>query len=210
MIKENLKKIGGKVKEARRIMGDTEGHKVTQSAFAEMLGISRSYLGDIETGRIEPSLSILSRTAELSGLPLEFFQVGPRTHPATGIPILGTVRAGEPIDAVENILGYISVPVRGDYSDYFGLSVIGDSMELCCIREGDTVIVRKQPTVENGEIAVVIIDGDRATVKKFYRNGPYISLNPCSTNPEHQPRIIDPDVVPVVVLGKVIKAVISL
>jgi repressor LexA len=100
--------------------------------------------------------------------------------------------------------------VRGATDDYFGLAVVGDSMDQEGIKEGDIVIIRKQPDVENGQIAAVIIDEEVATIKKFYRNGKYISLNPSSSNPDHQPRIIDPEITPVRILGRVIKAVINI
>ena len=209
MMNERLTEIGRLVKQARKIAGENEGKKVTQVMFADKLGISRSYLADMESGRIEPSLSILTRVADLTGLPLDFFQVSPGGNRGV-IPILGTVRAGEPIEAVENVIGHVALPVRGATDDYFGLAVVGDSMDQTGIHEGDIVIIRKQPDVENGQIAAVIIDEEAATIKKFYRNGKYISLNPSSSNPDHQPRIIDPAVTPVRILGRVIKAVINI
>lgn len=206
---ERLTEIGRLVKQARKIAGENEGKKVTQVVFADRLGISRSYLADMESGRIEPSLSILTRIADLTGLPLDFFQATPGANRGV-IPILGTVRAGEPIEAVENVIGHVALPVRGATDDYFGLAVVGDSMDQAGINEGDIVIIRKQPDVENGQIAAVIIDEEAATIKKFYRNGKYISLNPSSSNPDHQPRIIDPEITPVRILGRVIKAVINI
>ena len=95
MMNERLTEIGRLVKQARKIAGENEGKKVTQVMFADKLGISLSYLADMESGRIEPSLSILTRVADLTGLPLDFFQVSPGGNRGV-IPILGTVRAGEP------------------------------------------------------------------------------------------------------------------
>ena len=206
---EQLKKIGLLVKSARKIKSDNEGVKITQETFAEMLGISRGYLGYIEIGRIEPSLTILSKIADLCGISLDHFQLEQVHAKGRGIPVLGTVRAGEPIEAVENVVGYINVPVRGELEEYFALMVVGDSMDQCSIRDGDIVIVRKQEGVENGQIAAVIIDEERATIKKFYRNGQYVSLNPCSFNPDHQPKIINSEAVAIRVLGRVTKAVIN-
>lgn len=208
MSNNKLAEIGLLVKQARKIKSENEGRKITQVLFAEMLGISRSYLADIESGRIEPSLSILNRIAEISDLSLDFFRASGSIHGA--IPILGTVRAGEPIDAIENVIGHITLPLRGETEDYFGLTVVGDSMDLSGIKEGDIVIIKKQSEVENGQIAAVLINEDRATIKRFYRNGTFVSLNPQSSNPAHQPLIINPEITEVRILGRVIKAVINL
>jgi repressor LexA len=203
----NSKELGLLLKQARKMKSDKEGQKVTQDDFAEMIGISRGYLADMETGRTEPSLAILNKIADLCGLSLDFFQISSGSR--SSIPVLGTIRAGEPIDAVENVVGYIDMPVRGQSSEYFGLTVRGDSMDLCHINDGDVVIIRQQDDVENGEIAAVIIDDERATLKKIYRNGTYVSLNPCSSNPAHQPLIIDPNITQLRILGRVVKAVIN-
>lgn len=119
-------------------------------------------------------------------------------------PLLGTVRAGLPMYAEENIEGYI--PIRQtDGAKYFWLNIRGDSMNAAGMNEGDQILVREQPEVENGEIAVVLVNGDEATVKTFRREGELVILTPRSLNPAHQPQIYDPRKVPVRVLGKVIE-----
>ena len=125
-------------------------------------------------------------------------------NPAQVAPLLGTVRAGLPMYAVENIEGYI--PIRQtDGAKYFWLNIRGDSMNAAGMNEGDQILVREQPEVENGEIAVVLVNGDEATVKTFRREGELVILTPRSLNPAHQPQIYDPRKVPVRVLGKVIE-----
>lgn len=119
-------------------------------------------------------------------------------------PLLGTVRAGLPMYAEENIEGYI--PIRQtDGAVYFWLNIRGDSMNAAGMDDGDQILVREQPEVENGEIAVVLVNGDEATVKTFRREGELVILTPRSLNPTHQPQIYDPRKVPVRVLGKVIE-----
>lgn len=119
-------------------------------------------------------------------------------------PLLGTVRAGLPMYAEENIEGYI--PIRQtDGAAYFWLNIRGDSMNAAGMDDGDQILVREQPEVENGEIAVVLVNGDEATVKTFRREGELVILTPRSLNPTHQPQIYDPRKVPVRVLGKVIE-----
>lgn len=86
------------------------------------------------------------------------------------IPVLGRVAAGIPIDAIEEIIDWedISATAATD-GEYFGLVIKGRSMEPK-ISDGDTVIVRKQPDVRDGEIAVVLVNGDEGTVKKIKKD----------------------------------------
>lgn len=201
-----MKNTGRLIRRARELFGDKNNRRITQAEFAEMIGISRSYLGDIETDRTEPSFTILSRISELTGLPLDFFR---GEQGGAGIPILGTIRAGEPIEAVEHILGYVNLPLRGDPEDYFGLSVVGDSMNLSGIKEGDVAIIRKQSTVESGQVAAVIINGQTATIKRFYQSDGLITLMPHSSNPENRPIMVDTLIDEIRILGLVVKAVIQ-
>jgi repressor LexA len=96
------------------------------------------------------------------------------------IPLLGRVTAGIPILAQEDIEDYIpmdSDKLPGNAKDYFALRVLGESMINAGILDGDIIIVRKQPTCENGEIAVAMIDGE-ATVKRVYREKEQVRLQP--------------------------------
>lgn len=101
------------------------------------------------------------------------------------IPILDRIRAGMPIYAAENVEGYTLTDLNGG-AEYFGLRVTGDSMNAARIHEGDIVIVRRQDIVENGQIAVVLIDGQDATLKRFNRDGNIVTLVPQSTNPKNK------------------------
>lgn len=122
------------------------------------------------------------------------------------IPVLGNIRAGEMMVAEQNIVGYEVIPKKDiNGSRYFGLKVTGDSMNNARINEGDIVIVREQSFVENGEIAVILVDGEDATIKRFYQTDNIITLMPDSINKEHKPRFINPKNVDVKILGKVIK-----
>lgn len=122
------------------------------------------------------------------------------------IPVLGYVRAGIPIEAVENILDYEEISLdMASKGEHFALSIKGDSMEPK-ISEGDVVIVRKQDIVENGELAVVLVNGNDATVKKFYMNENGVSL--ISTNSAYDPFYYTKeqvDTLPVRVIGKVVE-----
>ncbi|MBR3269601.1 MAG: transcriptional repressor LexA [Oscillospiraceae bacterium] len=96
-------------------------------------------------------------------------------HSSLNVPLIGTVTAGQPITAIENIEDYISyVPDRHFSGELFALRIRGDSMIKAGILDGDIVIVQQCDLVENGEIAVVLVHDDEATVKRFYReNGGY-------------------------------------
>lgn len=114
------------------------------------------------------------------------------------IPLVGQVTAGTPVFAEENIESYFALPeeiVKGD--SVFMLRVKGDSMKKAGIFQNDFVIVRQQPSAENGEIVVALL-GDEATVKRFYLEEDFIRLQP--ENPDYEPLFSNE----VRVLGKVI------
>ena len=114
------------------------------------------------------------------------------------VPIVGTVAAGTPILAQENIEEYFPIPVEMlPNKEIFMLRVKGDSMIEAGILNNDNVIVEKQPTAENGDVVVALID-DSATVKTFYKENGHYRLQP-------QNRTMDPIIVnDVEILGKVI------
>lgn len=106
------------------------------------------------------------------------------------IPLIGTVRAGTPIFAVENLDGYYPLPPDfiGFKDDFFALRVSGDSMINAGIYDKDVIIVKKQNYAENGEIVVAMVD-DSATVKRFYLEKDKIILHP--ENDEMEDLIFD-------------------
>jgi repressor LexA len=103
----------------------------------------------------------------------------PPAHDAFVVPILGRVAAGVPITAQEDVEGEFLLPSHfaPRASDAFMLRVQGDSMVDAAILDGDLILVRPQPTAENGEIVVAMLDGE-ATVKRFYRESGRIRLQP--------------------------------
>lgn len=114
------------------------------------------------------------------------------THARTvNVPLVGTVACGVPILAQENIEGLIPVSVNltRPGSKYFLLRAKGDSMDMVGINDGDLVLVRQQPTAENGDLAIALID-DEATIKEFHRSKGVVILRPRSTNKKHQPIIL--------------------
>ena len=96
------------------------------------------------------------------------------------IPLLGTIAAGEPIEAVEEAQDLISIvnPNIKDKQNYYALRVAGDSMMEDGIYDGDIVVIRKQPTAEDGQTVVAIIDDNEATLKKLFREKKRFRLEP--------------------------------
>lgn len=119
------------------------------------------------------------------------------------VPLVGKVTAGEPITAVENIEDYYPLPRRlvGDDQTVFLLSVQGDSMINAGILDGDYVVVRQQPTANNGDIVVAMTPDGEATVKRFYKEADHIRLQPENDR-------LEPILLPnVSILGKVISLI---
>lgn len=131
---------------------------------------------------------------------------GPQTPQGLKIPVLGTVAAGIPISAVEEILDYEEVPQSWkNQGEFFGLRIKGDSMKPD-INHGDTVIVRKQSTANNGDVVITLVNGDDVTCKKFEKLDNGIML--ISNNSEYSPMYFSNEEVvtkPVVILGRVVE-----
>ena len=118
------------------------------------------------------------------------------------IPIVGKVKAGEPILAVENIEGYINLDRSLISSrDVFLLRVVGDSMIDAHIQDGDFALVKPQPHVENGEIVVALIE-DEATIKRIFQKRDLIRLEPA--NPKMEPIVVKKGEKKVTIVGKVV------
>lgn len=118
---------------------------------------------------------------------------------ATPVPLLGTVTAGLPILAQEQIEEYIPVAL-GKSGDYFALHVRGSSMINAHIIDGDIIIVEKTPVAENGDIVVALV-GDEATVKRFYKEKGHFRLQP--ENDDFEPIIVDE----LALLGRVVTVI---
>lgn len=186
---------------------------LTLKEIADYVGVSEATVSRWESGNIanmrRDRIAALAQILKVS--PIDIMGVTDDDNyddsiKSVQIPVLGRVKAGIPMTAIESIIDYEEISQeQARTGEFFGLQIKGDSMEPK-ISEGDVVIVRKQETVENGEIAVVLINGDDATVKKFYKTDAGIKL--VSTNPTYDPFFYTPDEVnalPVSVIGKVVE-----
>ena len=169
-----------------REISDTMGVKGTATAIAHLDALERK--------------GYINRRGGSRGIML-----ANRPASSVSVPVVGTVRAGAPEPAVEDIQDQCGVDpswLRGE-GCYF-LRVKGDSMVDAHIIDGDLALIRPQPTAENGEIVVALIDGE-ATLKRFYREAGQIRLQP--ENATLQPIIIKDGEAETVVAGKLLRIV---
>ena len=157
---------------------------LSQAELGKLLGVAASTIGMYEKDNRQPNFEVEEKIADFFNVDLAYLRGKqeqktlssavpdiPGIIPLpTGkrVPIIGSIACGTPILAQENIEGYLSI--NPDNSADFCLICKGDSMLPRC-QNGDLVLIRKQPTVDNGEIAAVRI-GDEATLKKVYRPAP--------------------------------------
>ena len=108
------------------------------------------------------------------------------------IPVLGKIAAGTPIEAIQNEVSRIAIPEElSKNGQHFGLKVSGDSMIEAGINDGDTVIVKKTNTANNGQIVVALIDDQEAMLKRIRTKGKVVALE--SANKEYETKIFGPD-----------------
>lgn len=108
-------------------------------------------------------------------------------RPTGTIPVLGRIAAGVPISAIEEVEGYEPVTVSDPENCYY-LRVDGDSMIGAGIQSGDLVLIRQQPTADNGQIVACKVNGDEATLKRFHQQGTTVLLMP--ENPNYEPIVV--------------------
>ena len=174
---------------------DQHGYPPTLQEIAQHLGVSGN-LGVLRQVKAMERHALIARNPGSSrGITL-------KRPTATGeLPLIGTVQAGLPRLATEEVEGYFKVDeslVKSE--DAFLLKVRADSMLEAHILAGDLAVIRPQSTAENGEIVVAMIGGE-ATLKRFYRQGDHIRLQP--ENSQLPPIIIPAESAEVTIIGKV-------
>lgn len=193
-----------------------EDHGLTQAEMGKIAGVSDKAVSTWESEQKVPRMGAIQKIADYFHIAKSAIvddeqpQIKGATayNPTHRIPILGRISAGLPLYADEHIEGYTYTELNGG-AEYFALRVIGDSMDAARIHDGDLLIVRRQDIVDNGDIAVVLVGDDDATVKRFYREGNTVTLMPQSTNPEHKPQIYDAKTTRICIQGRVVKNEIS-
>lgn len=184
---------------------------LTMLDVAKLVGVSEATIsrwesGDIANMRRDKIVKLAMALKVQPGFIMDDDIISDNKSSGVKIPVLGTVRAGIPIDAIEEILDYEEISQdMAAQGDYFALKIKGDSMEPR-ITQDDVVIVRKQSDVDTGDIAIVLVNGDEATVKKIRKQQDGISLIPTNakydimfyTNSEIESK-------PVNIIGKVVE-----
>ncbi len=163
--------IGKKIRHLR------EKHKMSQDELAKRIGYtSRSSINKIEKdGRGIPSNKI-TLIANVFGVSPAYLMGWEEKKSTVKIPVLGTVAAGTPIEAITDINSFEEISSElASKGEYYALTIKGDSM-YPRIHDGDTIIFRKQADVENGQIAIVSVNGGEATCKKLMKSKHGITL----------------------------------
>lgn len=184
-------------------------NKMSQEKLAKMLGISRSTVAMWENNTNEPDNETIIKIANIFNVTTDYL-LGTNSsnivNKGKRIPVFSQVAAGIPISAIEDIIDYEEISEQmASNGEYFGLVIKGDSMEPK-ISTGDVVIVRKQSTIENGEIAIVLINGEEGTCKKIKKTPEGVML--ISLNPAHEPIFYtnkEIEQLPVQIVGKVVE-----
>lgn len=193
-----------------RIKSAREDLKLTKRELAKRIGVHESSINKYEKGLVDIPLSKISELARVLKV-TEAYLMGweeKSEQPPQGlqIPVLGTVAAGIPISAVEDILDYEEVPQSWEnQGEFFALKIKGDSMEPR-MESGDVVIVKQQSDANSGDTVIVLVNGDDATCKKLQKTDNGIML--VSTNPKYPPMFYSNEEIstkPVVILGKVVE-----
>lgn len=165
--------------------------KVTQETVAAYLGITRAAYTNIENGKRDPDTATLLALARFFEVSVDSILSGSfpsrttQTSTPLRVPILGTIPAGIPLEAVEDIIDWEEIPAdmaRGG-KEYFGLKVRGDSMSPR-YEDGDVLILRKQDTCDSGQDCAVIVNGGEATFKRVRVTPSGVALHPLNPNYE--------------------------
>ena len=183
---------------------------IKQVDFAKMLGVSQATVSGWESEKYQPDRDTLIKMASYFDVSVDYLignsPVKKEKKKGVQIPVLGEVRAGYPMEAVENIIDYEEIDEdMAHRGEFFALRIKGDSMEPK-FSEGDVVIVRKQETADSGDIVVALVNGDSATIKKLKRHQNGITLVP--SNSAYEPMYYsyeDLMELPVNILGKVVE-----
>lgn len=178
---------------------------LSQAQLAKKIGVSSSTIAMWESGEREPkNYETLEIIADFFNVNMELLLTG--TIAPTRIPVLGKVVAGIPLEAIEDIIDYEEIPQSMAKSgEFFGLQIKGDSMEPK-FSEGDVVIVRKQDDVDSGSIAIILVNGNEATIKRVKKFDGGINLVP--TNPAYDVLTYTNEQIenlPVRIIGKVVE-----
>ena len=197
---------------SERLKALRKERKLSQAALSAQLGVTQQAVGKWETGRSTPDPATVARLAALLGTTTDvLLGVSPAPQDFGGpvgaymespVPVVGSVCAGYGALAFEEDYGTEPAPVK-DPENYFYLVVKGDSMEPR-IHDGDYALVRRQPTLNNGDLGVMVFDEGEGTLKRYIRRGNAVILQPF--NPDYPEKVIrGADLERLYIAGKVVE-----
>ena len=201
--------FGAKLKKCRKDMS------LSQKEFGQKIGVAESTVSLYESNKRFPDADTLKKISALFEVSLDYLlgnapAKAVKPKPAgrgVRIPVLGRVVAGIPIEAVEEILDYEEItPELAATGEFFALKIRGHSMEPRMM-EGDVVIVRRQDDVDSGDVAIVLVNGDEATVKRVKKQEEGITLIATNTS-VYEPHFYSNKEIaelPVRILGRVVE-----
>ena len=193
-----------------RIRQLRNAQQMKQSDLALQLKVGQNTISNWENGKTEPDSASLQKMSAIFDCTIDYILghsvlIKPQSS-GVWIPVLGDVAAGVPIEAIENVVDYEEIDAAlAATGEFFGLRIKGSSMEPR-MQEGDVVIVRKQDDAETGQIAVISVNGDSATVKKIKKLPDELQLIP--TNPSYDPlyyTAAEVESLPVRIIGRVVE-----
>lgn len=203
-----------------RLKDIRKSKNISQVEMAKAINVTQGTIANWETGKRTPDLEMLKRIANYFNVSLD--ELTGNEHETSNIrdvipkdniymiPIYATVSAGFGAYAEDNVVDYIPMIIDNPYDvkDTIGIQVKGDSM-YPKIEDGDTIVVRRQESVDSGSVAVLLLDGEEGLVKKVEYGKDWIELH--SFNPEYKTRRFEgTDVLRLRVVGKVLKVVKSI
>mgnify|MGYP003494801570 CR=1 FL=1 len=165
-------------------------NKFTQEQIAKKLNITQQTYANYESAKTEAPHEVLKKLSNIYNTSVDFLlgnNIKKNNNKGVKIAVLGTIPAGIPIEAIEDIIDYEEITEEmARTGTYFALKVKGDSMSPT-IANGDVVIVRQQDDAENGKICVVMINGFDATLKEIKKDLNGIWILPHNPNCEFKP-----------------------
>ena len=204
--------VGSNIKKLRKQLG------YSQTKFASLLHVTQGAVSQWEIGATRPDTDQLIAISKLFDISMDSLTEGPedikRMEPRKGnkkeyitIPVLGSIPAGIPFEAIEDILDWEDLPLEDTLPGrkYFGLRITGDSMEPE-YRSGDTIIIQQQDHCNSGDDCAVMVNGDDATFKRVRLQENGLTLQPL--NPKYDPRFFTSKEIqelPVRILGIVVE-----
>lgn len=194
----------------QRIFRVRKKKQITRKQIADFLDVHETTIKRYEDGTTKKiPTEVVEKIAKFLNVSIDYltgWEYESQSQQGLQIPVLGTVAAGIPISAVEDILDYEEVPQSWkSQGEFFALKIKGDSMEPR-MESGDVVIVKQQSDANSGDTVIVLVNGDDATCKRLQKTDNGIML--VSTNPKYPPMFYSDEDIrtkPVVILGKVVE-----